>query len=180
MTIYKLAQETPRMANSAWVASSAQVIGRVELDDLASVWFGAVLRADNEPMKIGAASNIQDGAVLHSDPGFPLTIGQGVTVGHQVMLHGCTIGDDSLIGIGAIILNGARIGRNCLVAAGSLVTAGKSFPDGSLIVGSPAVLKRTLSEEEIESLRRTAQNYVENSARYAKDLSAITVEHSAR
>ncbi len=173
MTIYKLAQETPRMADGAWVASSAQVIGRVELGDCSSVWFGAVLRADNEPMKIGAASNIQDGAVLHSDPGFPLTIGQGVTVGHQVMLHGCTIGDDSLIGIGAIILNGARVGRNCLVAAGSLITAGKSFPDGSLIVGSPAVLKRQLSEEEIETLRRTARNYVENSARYANELSAL-------
>lgn len=180
MTTYKLGEITPRLGDGAWIASSAHVIGRVELGDRSSVWFGAVLRADNEPMKIGAASNIQDNAVLHSDPGFPLTIGQGVTVGHQVMLHGCTIGDDSLIGIGAIVLNGACIGRNCLVAAGSLVTAGKSFPDGSLIVGSPAVVKRLLSEEEIESLRRTARNYVENSARYAKELCAFVGNASAR
>lgn len=164
------------MGDGVWVASSAQVIGRVELGDRSSVWFGAVLRADNEPMRIGAASNIQDGAVLHSDPGFPLTIGQGVTVGHHVMLHGCTIGDDSLIGIRAVILNGARIGRNCLVAAGSLITAGKAFPDGSLIVGSPAVVKRRLSDDEIEALRCTARNYVENSARYAKELSPISPE----
>lgn len=164
------------MGDGVWVAPSSQVIGRVELGDRSSVWFGAVLRADNEPMRIGAASNIQDGAVLHSDPGFPLTIGQGVTVGHHVMLHGCTIGDDSLIGIRAVILNGARIGRNCLVAAGSLITAGKAFPDGSLIVGSPAVVKRRLSDDEIETLRCTARNYVENSARYAKELSPISPE----
>ena len=173
MTIYTLGQETPRLGEDAWVAASAHVIGRVALGDHASVWFGAVLRADNEPMTIGAASNIQDGAVLHSDPGFPLTIGQGVTIGHQVMLHGCTVGDGSLIGIGAIVLNGARIGRNCLVAAGALIPPGKAFPDGVLIVGSPAVIKRQLSDEEVASLQRTARNYVENAARYATDLAVI-------
>lgn len=174
MPIYPLGNETPQLADEVWLAPSAQVIGGVTLEDRASVWFGAVLRADNEPMRIGADSNIQDNAVLHSDPGFPLTIGRGVTVGHQAMLHGCHIGDGSLIGIGAVVLNGARIGRNCLVAAGALVTEGKSFPDGSLIVGSPAVVKRPLSEAQIEALRDSARHYVDNAARYRCSLAPVT------
>jgi len=166
MTMYRLGNQQPHLGPDHWVAPSAQVIGHVHLEAGCSVWFGAVIRADNEPMHIGAGSNVQDGAVLHSDPGFPLHIGANVTVGHQAMLHGCTIGEGSLIGIGAVVLNGARIGKHCLEAAGALVTEGKHFPDGSLIVGSPAVVKRELSPEQISGLLDSARNYQENARRY--------------
>jgi len=166
MAIYRLDDETPRIAPTAWVADSAQVMGHVELQEGASVWFGCVLRGDNELLQVGRGSNIQDGSVVHSDPGFPLTLGADVTVGHQVMLHGCSIGEGTLIGIQSVVLNGARIGAHSLVGAGSLVTEGKEFPPGSLIVGRPAKVVRPLSEEEIAKLMKTAAHYVENARRF--------------
>lgn len=138
-----------------------------------SVWFGTTVRGDTDTITIGPGSNIQDGSVLHADAGMPLHIGERVTVGHQVMLHGCTIGDESLIGIGAVVLNGARIGRHCLVGAGSLVTEGKVFPDGSLIMGSPARVVRSLTPEQIEGLRRSAQHYIENARRFRAGLNRL-------
>ena len=173
MAVYQLDTLTPRLAETAWVADSAQVIGNVELAEGASIWFGAILRGDNEPMRIGRNSNVQDGSMLHSDPGSPLTLGENVTVGHQVMLHGCTVGDGSLIGIKAVVLNGAKIGKNCLVGAGSLVTEGKEFPDGSMILGSPAKVVRELTPEQIAGLSRAAQHYVDNAKRYAAGLSRV-------
>ena len=170
MAIYELDGVAPRLADSAWVADSAQVIGNVVLGEGSSVWFGAVLRGDTETITLGAGSNIQDGSVLHADLGFPMTVGANVTVGHQVMLHGCTIGDESLIGIGATVLNGAKIGRNCLVGAGSLVTEGKEFPDGSMIIGSPARVVKSLTPEQIKGLRLSAHHYIENAERYRKGL----------
>ena len=167
MAIYQLGDAVPQIHESAWVAESAQVMGRIELEQDASVWFGAVLRGDNEPIRIGRCSNIQDGSVLHSDVGQPMTVGPYVTVGHQAMLHGCTIGEGSLIGIGAIVLNGARIGKNCLVGAGALVTEGKEFADGSMILGSPARAVRQLTSEQIAGIRRNVLGYVEN-ARHVK------------
>ncbi|WP_382159305.1 gamma carbonic anhydrase family protein [Hydrogenophaga sp. ANAO-22] len=173
MAIYELDGVAPRMAESAWVADSAQVMGNVVLGENSSVWFGAVLRGDTETITLGEGSNIQDGSVMHADVGFPLSVGKHVTVGHQVMLHGCTIGDESLIGIGATVLNGAKIGRNCLVGAGSLVTEGKEFPDGSMIIGSPAKVVKSLTPEQIEGLRRSAGHYIENAARYRQGLKKI-------
>ncbi|HEY2928555.1 gamma carbonic anhydrase family protein, partial [Piscinibacter sp.] len=142
----------------------------VVLAEDANVWFGAVLRGDNEALRIGRGSNVQDGTVMHTDMGYPLTIGDKVTIGHQVMLHGCTVGDGSLIGIHAVVLNGAKIGRHCLVGAGSLVPEGKEFPDGSLIVGTPARVVRQLTPEQIEGLERNAEHYVENARRYKAGL----------
>ena len=173
MAIYQLGDWQPEVDDSAWVADSAEVIGRVTLEADTSVWFNAVLRGDSDTLTIGAGSNIQDGSVLHADHGFPLVLGRNVTVGHQVMLHGCTIGDESLIGIGAVVLNGARIGRNCIVGAGALVTEGKEFPDGSLIVGAPAKVVRELSEAQIAGLKASATHYVNNGRRYAADLKRI-------
>ncbi|WP_280150799.1 gamma carbonic anhydrase family protein [Piscinibacter sp. XHJ-5] len=173
MALYQLDEHTPQLAEGAWVADSAEVIGRVTLEADASVWFGTVLRGDTEQLRVGRGSNIQDGSVCHADPGFPLEIGDNVTVGHQVMLHGCTIGDGSLIGIQAVVLNGARIGRHCLVGAGSLVTEGKEFPDGSLIIGSPAKAVRQLTPEQIEGLERTARHYVDNARRYRAGMRKI-------
>jgi carbonic anhydrase/acetyltransferase-like protein (isoleucine patch superfamily) len=173
MAIYQLDELIPDVADTAWVADSAQVIGNVHLEEGANVWFGATLRGDNEPMRVGRGSNIQDGSVLHSDPGFPLTLGENVTIGHKVMLHGCTVGDGSLVGIGAVVLNGARIGRNCLVGAGALVTEGKEFPDGSLIVGSPAKAVRQLSPEQIQRMQSAAPHYVHNARRYQAGMKRI-------
>ena len=167
MAIYQLDDNTPQVHTSAWVAESAVVVGKVTLAENASVWYGAVLRGDNDHISVGANSNVQDGSVLHTDNGMPLTIGSNVTVGHQVMLHGCTIGDGSLIGIQSIVLNGARIGRNCLVGAGSLVTEGKEFPDGVLIVGRPAKVVRELTAEQIAGLQRSAPHYVAQQQRHA-------------
>jgi len=173
MAIYQLGEHRPEVDPSAWVAESAKVIGRVSLGAETSVWFNATLRGDSDSLTIGAGSNIQDGSVLHADAGFPLQLGERVTVGHQVMLHGCTVGDESLIGIGAVVLNGARIGRHCLVGAGSLVTEGKVFPDGSLIMGSPAKVVRELSPEQIAGLKLSAQHYIQNSRRYEAELKKI-------
>jgi len=176
MAIYELDGLAPQLGEGAWVADSAQVIGDVQLAEGASVWFGAILRGDNERLTIGKGSNVQDGSVLHSDPGFPLTLGENVTVGHQVMLHGCTVGDGTLIGIKAVVLNGAKIGRNCIVGAGALVTEGKEFPDGSMILGAPAKVVRELNAEQRSSGTRAAQHYVANAKRYAKGLKKIAHE----
>ena len=173
MAIYSLNDKQPTLAEGAWVADSAQVMGAVSLGVNASVWVGTVIRGDTENISIGEGSNIQDCSVLHADVGKPLTVGKHVTVGHQVMLHGCTIGDESLIGIGAIVLNGAKIGKNCLVGAGSLVTEGKEFPDGSMIMGTPAKVVRELTPEQIEGLRRSAKHYMQNAARYKAGLKKI-------
>ena len=173
MAIYELDDYQPNIDPSAWVADSASVIGRVAMAEGASVWFGAVLRGDNEWITLGKDANVQDGCVLHTDIGYPLTLGERVSIGHQVMLHGCTVGEGTLIGIGAIVLNGAKIGKNCVVGAGSLVTEGKEFPDNSLIVGSPARVLRTLEPEQIERFGRAATFYVSNAARYRAGLKRI-------
>ena len=173
MAIYQLGDDTPRIAPSAWVADSASVIGKVELAEEASVWFNTVVRGDTDWLRIGRGSNVQDGSVLHTDAGIELVIGGHVTVGHQVMLHGCTIGDNSLIGIQSVVLNGAKVGKNCLVGAGSLVTEGKEFPDGSLIMGSPARVVRPLAPEQIERLAWSAKHYAHNARRFAAGLRKI-------
>ena len=173
MPLYALEDRTPSLGPSAWVAPSADLIGDVRLGARSSVWFGAVIRADNTPIVLGAESNFQDAAVGHSDPGAPLTIGARVTVGHQAVLHGCTIGDEALIGMGARILNGAVIGPRCIVGAGALVTEGKSFEEGSLIVGSPARAIRTLDDDTFAMLRQSATHYADKAALYAKGLRRI-------
>ena len=172
MPIYAIDDKSPRFedAGSNWIAPDAVLIGDLLIGRNAGLWFGAVLRGDNEPIAIGEDTNIQEHTVIHTDPGFPVTIGKGCTVGHRAMLHGCTIGDNSLIGMGAIVLNGARIGRNSLVGAGALVTEGKEFPDNSLIVGSPARAVRTLDEAAVERLRASAAHYVANAARFKRGL----------
>ena len=173
MAIYQLDDQMPQVDPSAWVADNAQVMGAVTLEADASVWFGATLRGDTETIHIGEGSNIQDGSVLHADHGMPLKVGKHVTVGHMVMLHGYTIGDESLIGIGAVVLNGAKIGRNCLVGAGSLVTEGKEFPDGSMIMGTPAKVVRALTPEQMQGLRQSAVHYIDNARRFQAGLKKI-------
>ena len=173
MAIYRFDQSTPDIDPSAWVAEDARVIGDVRLGADASVWFGAILRGDTARLSVGRGSNIQDGSVVHADPGRPTAIGEDVTVGHMAMLHGCTVGDGSLVGIGGVILNGAVIGRHCLVGARALVTEGKSFPDGSLIVGAPATVARLLTPEQIEGLMASARHYVENAKRFRVGLARI-------
>ncbi len=173
MSIYSLNEVQPTLAPTAWVADQAVVVGNVQLDAGASVWFGAVIRGDNELIHIGENSNVQDGAVLHTDMGFPMSIGANVTIGHQAMLHGCTVGEGSLIGIQAIILNGAVIGKNCLVAAGAVVKENANFPDGSLIVGAPAEAKRTMTPEQQAKLSKNTGFYVQNAARFATSLKKI-------
>lgn len=153
-----------------FIAANATVIGSVVLEDKASVWFNVVIRGDNDLITIGAGSNVQDGSVLHTDPGIPLTLGRNVTVGHMAMLHGCTVGDGSLIGIKAVILNRAVIGRNCLIGAGSLIPEGKVIPDGSLVMGSPGRIVKTVTAEEIARFRQAAEHYVEKIDRYTRDL----------
>lgn len=173
MALYELDGLIPQLADTAWVADNAVVIGNVNLAADSSIWFGVTVRGDTETISIGQGSNIQDGSVLHADVGMPLVVGDNVTVGHKVMLHGCTIGDESLIGIGAIVLNGAKIGKNCLVGAGSLVTEGKEFPDGSMIIGSPAKAVRQLTPEQMEGLRLSAKHYVDNAQRFRHTLKKI-------
>jgi carbonic anhydrase/acetyltransferase-like protein (isoleucine patch superfamily) len=173
VAVYRLGDAHPSVADSAWVAESAQVIGDVVLAEGASVWFGAVLRGDNTRLQVGARTNIQDGAVLHSDAGQPLTLGDDVTVGHQAMLHGCTVGDGSLIGIQAVVLNGARIGKSCLVGAGAVVTEGKQFEDGWLIIGAPAKAVRQLTPEQIDGMARSASGYVAKAERFRTELVRI-------
>ncbi|MBN3853125.1 MULTISPECIES: gamma carbonic anhydrase family protein [unclassified Paraburkholderia] len=161
MAIYKLGEAAPTIHESVFVADNATIIGKVELAEESSVWFGATLRGDNELISVGARSNVQEGAVLHTDPGYPLTLEANVTVGHQAMLHGCTVKEGALIGIQAVVLNGAVIGRNCLVGAGAVVTEGKVFPDNSLILGAPAKVVRELTEADIAGLKRNADVYAE-------------------
>jgi len=175
MAIYELDGERPDLPadNRYWVAEGAAVIGRVRLLPAASVWFGSVLRGDNEWIEVGERTQIQDNATVHADPGFPATIGNDCVIGHNVILHGCTVASNSLIGMGAIVLNGARIGKNCLVGAGALVTEGKEFPDGSLIVGTPARVVRTLDEKAMQGIARAADNYVKRWQRYSTGLKRI-------
>ncbi len=173
MAVYEVDGKKPQVDSTAWIADSAQVMGNVTLGRDVSVWFGCVLRGDTETMTIGEGSNIQDGTVMHADLGMPLSLGKHVTVGHKAMLHGCTIGDESLIGIGAVVLNGARIGRNCLVGAGSLVTEGKEFPDGSMIMGAPAKVVRQLTPEQMQGLRQSALNYIDNARRFRATLNKL-------
>lgn len=175
MTLYALGPHAPQLADpdSTWIAPGAHVIGQVHLGRDVSIWFGAVLRGDNDAIRIGDRTNIQDGAVLHADPGFPLDLGDDVTVGHRAIVHGCTIGAGSLVGMGATILNGARIGRNCLIGANALVTEGKVFPDHSLIVGAPARAVRTLDPEDAGRLVQTAGNYVANGRRFCEELRTL-------
>ena len=172
--LYQLDDIKPEVGNDVFVAECARVIGDARLCDESSVWFGAVIRADNDTITIGPQSNVQDGAVLHTDPGIKLTLGRGVTIGHQAMLHGCDIGDYSLIGIQAVVLNGARIGKYCIVGANALVPEGMEIPDGSLVVGSPAKIKRTLSDEQMAMLKAGAEHYCENGKRYLQNLKAIS------
>ncbi len=167
---YRIEQREPALAQGAYVAPGAALIGDVTLEEGASVWFNAVIRADDAPIFVGAGSNIQDGCVLHADPFTPLRIGEGVTVGHMAMLHGCTVGDGSLVGIGAVVLNGARIGKNCLIGARALITEGKEIPDGSLVLGSPGKVVRALSEDELASLPMSAQHYRRRAALYEESL----------
>ncbi|KQN26329.1 acetyltransferase [Sphingomonas sp. Leaf33] len=173
MPLYAIAGHAPTLGDGAWVAPSADLIGDVQLGEQASIWFGAVVRGDNTPIIIGARSNVQEGAALHSDPGAPLTVGEDVTVGHHAVLHGCTVGARSLIGMGAIVLNRAVIGEDCIVGAGALVTEGKSFPSGSLIVGSPARVVRTLDDAAKAMLRASAAVYVTKAAEYAAGLTRV-------
>lgn len=168
MAIYQYGDDAPRVAPGAWVADSAQVIGRVELAAGASVWYGAVLRGDNEWIRIGAGSNVQDGCVLHTDMGFPLVVGERCSIGHHVMLHGCTVEDGALVGMGAVVLNGARIGKGCLVAAGALVPEGKVFEAGWLIVGAPAKAVRPLTPEQVAMVRSAADSYTDKSDRHRR------------
>ena len=174
--IYKLNKNKPQFPEDGdfWVAPDANVIGKIRLNTGASVWFGATLRGDNEGIDIGAGSNVQENSVLHTDIGFPLTIGRNCTIGHKAILHGCTIGDQSLIGMGAIVLNGAQIGRNCLIGAGALITEGKIIPDNSLVVGAPGKVVRSLTEAEIEGLLASATGYQTNMRRFAKGLKATS------
>lgn len=172
MPIYALDGVRPVFEDetSCFVAPDANLIGNIRIGRDASFWFGVAIRGDNEPIVIGAGTNVQEHTIMHTDPGFPLTIGAGCTIGHRALLHGCTIGDNTLIGMGAIVLNGARIGANCLVGAGALVTEGKEFPDGSLIVGSPAKAVRQLDEAAAARLRLSAQHYAANGKRFASGL----------
>jgi len=173
MAIYQLGEHAPEIDSSAYVADSATLIGKVTLEAKASVWDGVTIRGDNERITVGENSNVQEGTVMHTDMGFPLVIGKNVTIGHQAMLHGCTVGDGSLIGIQAVILNGARIGKGCLVGAGALVTEGKEFPDHSLIIGTPAKVVRTLTEEDLLRLQGNAASYVERGQRFKAELKKI-------
>ncbi len=173
MTVYALGDRRPEIDPAAWVAPDANVIGSVILKARASVWFGSTLRGDNEPITVGEGSNVQENCVFHTDMGFPLTIGRDCTIGHKAMLHGCTIGDETLIGMGATVLNGAVIGKNCLIGAGALVTEGKVIPDGSLVMGMPAKVVRDLDAQAIAGLRASALHYQERAARFQEDLKAL-------
>jgi len=173
MTIYALGSRTPRLHEECWVADSAALIGDVILERNASVWFGCVLRGDNEPIIVGEGTNVQDGAVLHTDLGVPLTLGADITVGHMAMLHGCTVGDGSLIGIKAVVLNHAKIGRECLIGANTLIAEGKVIPDRSLVIGSPGRVIRTLTDEEVAKIRANAAHYVQNWRRYVAELARV-------
>lgn len=174
MALYALDNVSPHLPEGFhWIAETAAVIGDVTVGDDVSIWFGAVLRGDNEPITLGAGSNVQENCVFHTDPGFPLTIGRGCTIGHKAVLHGCTIGDNSLIGMSATVLNGAVIGNNCLIGAGALITEGKHIPDNSLVMGAPGKVVRELDEQAIEGLRKSARHYMDKSRHFATGLQRI-------
>ncbi len=173
MTLYTLGDTAPQIDPDAWVAPDANVIGNVVLEQGSSVWFGCTLRGDNETIHVGKGSNVQENCVFHTDPGCPLTIGENCTIGHKVMLHGCTIGDNSLIGMGATVLNGAKIGKNCLIGAGALITENKVIPDGSLVMGAPGKVVRDLDAAAIAGLKASAVHYQENAARFRRDLKPV-------
>ena len=173
MTLYALADARPDVSPDAWVAPDANVIGKVTLGPDASVWFGSTLRGDNEMITVGRGSNVQENCVFHTDMGYPLTVGENCTIGHKVMLHGCIIGDNSLIGMGATVLNGAKIGKNCLIGAGALITENKVIPDGSLVMGVPGKLVRELDAQAIQQLTASAKHYAENAARFRRDLKPL-------
>jgi carbonic anhydrase/acetyltransferase-like protein (isoleucine patch superfamily) len=175
VTIYSLGTRTPRFPEESffWIAPTAIVIGAVEIQAEVGIWFGAVLRGDNETILVGRGTNIQENSVLHTDMGYPLTIGQGCTIGHKAMLHGCTIGDNTLVGMGATVLNGAVVGRNCLIGAGALVTEGKHIPDNSLVVGAPARVARSIDDAGVAMLKLSAAHYIENARRFARDLRVV-------
>ena len=173
MTLYSLDSVAPNIAEDSWIAPDANVIGKIVVEAGASIWFGSTLRGDNEVILVGEGSNIQENSVLHTDMGFPLTIGKGCTIGHKAMLHGCTIGDNSLIGMGATVLNGAKIGKNCLIGANALITEGKEIPDGSLVMGAPGKVVRQLDEAAIDGLRKSAIGYQNNMRRFRAGLKAL-------
>ncbi len=174
MPLYSLGGLSPTLHDGFyWIAPGATVIGDVHVGNNVGIWFGSILRGDNEPIKIGANTNIQENCVFHTDPGLPLTIGEGCTIGHKAMIHGCTIGQNTLIGMGATVLNGANIGNNCLIGAGALVSEGKTIPDGSLVVGMPGKVIRELDENAIEGLKNSARHYVTNAKRFAEELEEI-------
>ncbi len=175
MTVYALDGISPELPEKGafWIAPDAVVLGRVRLEPMASVWFGAVIRGDNELITIGGNSNVQDGAVLHTDPGLELVVGRNCTIGHKAILHGCTIGDNTLIGMGAVILNRARIGANCLIGANALITEGKVIPDNSLVMGQPGKVMGELNQEAIAKLTQSAEGYVRNWQRYARGLTPL-------
>ena len=173
MTVYVLGEFTPSLHETAYVAPTGSVIGNVTMDEGSSVWFGAVVRGDNDHIHIGKNANVQDNSVLHTDPGIPLHIGEGAIIGHQVMLHGCTIGENSLIGIGATVLNNAKIGKNCLIGAHSLITEGKVIPDNSMVVGMPGKIIRTLTDSQIAMMRLNAEVYVKNAVRFKEGLKEV-------
>lgn len=173
MTVYTLGEMRPSLDPDCWIAPGAHVMGNVTVGAGVGIWFSATLRGDIEPITIGENTNIQENTVCHTDAGFPLTIGRDCTIGHKAMLHGCTIGDNSLIGMGATVLNGAKIGRNCLIGAGALVTEGKEIPDGSLVVGAPGAVRRELSAEEIAALTASAERYLANMRRFRADLKPV-------
>ncbi|WP_120501285.1 gamma carbonic anhydrase family protein [Roseovarius sp. EL26] len=173
MTLYALDDHQPQIAEDSWIAPDANVIGQIIVEEGASVWFGCTLRGDNEPIMIGAGSNVQENTVMHTDMGFPLTIGAGCTIGHKAMLHGCTLGENTLIGMGATVLNGAKIGKNCLIGAGALITEGKEIPDGSLVMGAPGKVVRQLDQAAIDRLKLSALNYQKNMRRFRAGLRAL-------
>ena len=173
MTLYSLDRVSPEIAEDSWIAPDANVIGKIVVEDGASIWFGATLRGDNEKIRIGAGSNVQENTVMHTDMGFPLTVGKGCTIGHKALLHGCTIGDNSLIGMGAVILNGAKIGKNCLIGANALITEGKTIPDGSLVMGAPGKVVRELDEAAINGLKLSALSYQDNMRRFRSGLTKV-------
>ncbi|SFM20903.1 gamma carbonic anhydrase family protein [Shimia aestuarii] len=173
MPIYELDGVRPKIAESAWIAPDANIIGNVVIEEGASVWFGCTLRGDNEQIVIGKGTNVQENTVMHTDLGFPLLIGENCTIGHKVMLHGCTIADNSLIGMGATVLNGARIGTNCLIGAGALITEGKEIPEGSLVMGAPGKVVRTLDEKALKGLEFSALHYQDNARRFKMGLKEV-------
>ncbi len=174
MTIYALGEKTPDLHSNTWVAPDANVIGQVVMEDGSSIWFGSTLRADHEIIRIGAGSNVQENCVMHVDPGFPLTVGANCTIGHKVMLHGCTIGDNSLIGMGATVLNGARVGRDCLIGAGALITEGKEIPDGSIVMGAPGRVVRQMDDAARARMKLGAQHYLENMQIFRDELKVLS------